>query len=57
MILNIIGLIIGIMILCGGSYYLIKESHDRESRKIYGIAVLIGAVIVIGSIIRIILSI
>ncbi len=37
MIYNIIGLIIGILILGAGIFTFIKEKTDRESRKIYGI--------------------
>ena len=45
--INVIGLIIGILVLIGGLFYLIKEKEDMESRKIYLIAALIGAVIAI----------
>lgn len=45
MTIKIIGLIIGILVLCAGLYYLIKEKHDPESRKIYTIASVIGGVI------------
>ena len=47
MILNIVALIIGILILGGGLYYLSKEKQDQESRKIYGIVSMIGGVIVV----------
>ena len=42
---KIIGLIIGILVLCAGLYYLIKEKHDPESKKIYSIVSIIGGVI------------
>lgn len=45
-IFNIIGLLIGVMILIGGLYYLIKEKGDNESRKIYIVTSLAGFVIV-----------
>ena len=45
MAVKIIGLIIGVLVLCAGLYYLIKEKHDLESRKIYTIAIVIGGVI------------
>ena len=45
MAIKIIGLIIGILILCTGIYYLVKEKHDPESRKIYTIAGATGAVL------------
>lgn len=48
MIFNIIGLVIGIMILGAGIYYFAKNKEDKESRKIYGIVIGVGAVIVIG---------
>lgn len=42
---KIIGLIIGVLVLGAGVYYLIKEKHDPESRKIYSVISAIGAVI------------
>ena len=42
---KIIGLIIGILILGAGAYYLVKEKQDPESRKIYTIVSVIGAVL------------
>lgn len=45
MVVKIIGLIIGILVLCAGLYYLIKEKHDPESKKIYSIVSVIGGVI------------
>ena len=45
MAIKIIGLIIGILILCAGIYYLVKEKHDPESRKIYTITSATGAVL------------
>lgn len=53
MIINIIGLIIGIMILGAGIYYLLKEKDDPESKKIYSITTGIGAVIVLAVIVKI----
>lgn len=53
MIITIALLIIGIMVLAGGLYYLIKEKHDKESRGIYTVTTVIGAVIVIGTVIKI----
>ena len=47
MIIKIIGLLIGIMIFAFGLYYLIKEKADPESKKIYTITSIIGAVIAI----------
>lgn len=45
MVVKIIGLIIGILVLCAGLYYLIKEKCDPESKKIYSIVSIIGGVI------------
>jgi DNA helicase HerA-like ATPase len=56
MIFTIVGLIIGAMILAGGLYYLIKEKHDMESRKIYGIASAAGGILLVAMFIKLILS-
>lgn len=45
MTFKIIGLIIGAAILAAGIYYLIKEKNDAESKKIYTVVSVIGAVI------------
>ena len=45
MAVKIIRLMIGILVLCVGLYYLIKEKHDPESKKIYSIVSIIGGVI------------
>lgn len=47
MFITIIGLIIGLLVTAGGGYYFIKDKNDPESRKIYGIAALIGAVVTV----------
>ncbi len=47
MIIKIIGLIIGVFVLGMGIFYLVKEKDDKESRKIYTIISVIGAVIAI----------
>jgi hypothetical protein len=52
MIYNIIGLIIGILILGAGIFTFIKEKTDRESRKIYGITMGAGGIITLFCIIR-----
>ncbi len=56
MIFNIVGLAIGLMILGAGIYYLVKEKEDRESRKIYSITTVVGAVITIFMVVKIILE-
>lgn len=55
MIVKIIGLVIGFLILCAGIYYLTKEKDDQESKKIYSVISVIGAVILILSILSMIL--
>ncbi len=45
MTVKIIGIVIGVLILAAGIYYLVKEKHDRESRKIYAVVSAVGAVI------------
>ena len=47
MVIKIIALIIGVLVLGAGLYYLSKEKHDPESRKIYGIVSAVGAVIAV----------
>ena len=45
MAVKIIGLIIGILVLDAGVYYLVKEKQDPESRKIYIVVSVIGAAV------------
>lgn len=45
MTVKIIGLIIGILVLCAGIYYLVKEKHDPESKKIYTVVSVIGGIV------------
>ena len=47
MAVKIIGLIIGVLVLGGGLYYLTQEKDDKESRKIYGIISLVGGIIAV----------
>ena len=42
---KIIGLIIGILVLGAGAYYLVKEKQDPESRKIYTVVSVICAAV------------
>lgn len=56
MTLAIIGLVIGILVLCASIYYLIKEKNDPESRRIYGVISLPGGALTIGMIVKLILS-
>ena len=54
-IFNIIGIIISITIFIGGMCYYIKEKKDEESRKIYSVAWISGAVIFLIFMLRIFL--
>lgn len=56
MIFNVIGLAIGVMILGAGIYYLVKEKDDQESRKIYSITSIVGAVIILILILKIVIG-
>lgn len=56
MIFNIIGLIVGLMILIAGVYYLAKEKTDKDSRKIYGTISGAGGIIVLAIMIKMILE-
>lgn len=47
MITKIIGLVIGLLVLGAGIYYLAKEKHDPESKKIYTVVSVIGGVVAI----------
>lgn len=53
MIFNGIGLIIGILIFCAAIYYFVKEKEDMESRKIYGIASVVGLLIAVAILVKI----
>lgn len=45
MVLGMIAIIIGVMVLGVGIYYLAKEKNDPESKKIYTITSVIGALV------------
>lgn len=47
MVVEIIGIVIGVLILGAGIYYLRKDGHDAESKKIYGITSGVGAAVTI----------
>ena len=55
MIVKILGLVIGLLVLGAGVYYLAKEKHDAESKKIYTIASIAGAVVALGSLLLLVL--
>ena len=56
MVIKIIAAVIGALILGAGLYYLIKEKNDKESKKIYTITSVIGAVIVVVSLVLLIIE-
>ena len=47
MVIGIIGIVIGLLVLGAGIYYLIKEKDDKESKKIYGITSGVGVVVAV----------
>lgn len=56
MIIGIIGLIIGILVAAAGIYYLNKEKHDPESKKIYSVITVIGLLVAIVMAVKIFLN-
>ena len=52
MILNIIGLAIGLLVMIAGIYYLKKEKNDADSRKIYMVTTVVGIIVVAVFVIR-----
>lgn len=44
---KIIGLVVGLLVLAVGVYYLVKEKNDSESRKIYGVISAVGGVVAV----------
>lgn len=55
MTLTVIILLVGLLILGGGLYYLVKSSTDPESRRIYGLTAAVGAVIIAGAVLKLLL--
>ena len=51
MVIGIIGIVIGLLVLGAGLYYLIKENDDKESKKIYGITSGVGVLVTMISIV------
>ena len=45
MTVSIIGIIIGAAVLGAGIYYLVKEKNDAESKKIYSVLSVLGALL------------
>lgn len=56
MIVGIVGMIIGVLILGAGIFYLVKEGKDAESRKIYLIITIVGAVVTAAMALKLIFS-
>lgn len=56
MAITIIGIIIGAMILGAGIYYLAEEKTDRETRRIYTITTVAGALVLAGAILKLVLA-
>lgn len=53
--ITILFLVFGLAVLAAGIYYLRKEKEDLESRNIYSIVSAVGAVIAVGTIIKIVM--
>lgn len=51
MIISVLGMAIGVLVAIAGIYYLVKDKHDRNSVKIYGIIGGAGAVVFVISLI------
>ena len=45
--IKMVGLLIGLLIFGFGLYYLVREREDKESRTIYMITTIVGAVVAI----------
>ena len=56
MMVCIIGILIGLLVLGTGIYYLHQEKHDSESRKIYTIVSVVGALLAVGAAVWLILG-
>lgn len=56
MFFNIIGILIGMLIICFGIYYLIKEKNDIESKKIYTITSVVGIIILVVMVIKTVIN-
>ena len=56
MIIKCLGLIIGLCVLIAGIYYLVKEKYDKDSRKIYSIISVAGAIVAVISAVMIVVG-
>ena len=50
--ISLLALLIGLAVLAGGIYFLLREKEDPESRKIYLITTLAGVVIFAGAAVK-----
>ncbi len=55
MIIGIIGTIIGAAVTGAGLFYLNKEKNDPDSKKIYSVISALGALVLVGSLIKLFL--
>ncbi len=46
MIITAAMLLIGVSVLLGGVYYLVKERNDKESKNIYTITIIAGIILI-----------
>lgn len=53
MFITIALLVVGLLILCGGLYYLAREKQDAEARKIYSVASSVGALLAVAVVVKI----
>lgn len=44
---KMIGILIGLLLVIGGIYYLATNKKDAESNKIYGITSIIGVIVIV----------
>ena len=56
MIVCIIEILIGLLVLGTGIYYLHQEKQDSESRKIYTVVSIVGALLAVGAAVWLILG-
>ena len=54
LLVPVLGIIIGLLVLAAGIYFLVKEKADPESKKIYTIVTVIGAVIIVAALLMLI---
>lgn len=57
MVINIIGMVIGIIVAIVGCVYLVREKDDKDSRKIYGTISVIGLAVFVAMLVKLIFEI